>query len=57
MWWKELRGSASIAGWGYEKELLLLWEAALFVSVDLHFSRIDLCCGNSSPSAMADTFR
>ena len=31
-------------------------EAALFVSVDLHFSGIDLYCGKPSPSAMADPF-
>ena len=39
-----------------KKAASLLWKAALFVSVDLHFSGIDLYCGKPSPSAMADTF-
>ena len=40
-----------------KKAASLLWKAALFVYVDLHFSGIDLYCGKPSPSAMADTFR
>ena len=39
-----------------KKAASLLWKAALFVSVDLHFSGIDLYCGKPSPSAMANTF-
>ena len=53
-----------------KKAASLLWKAALFVSVDLHFSGINtiskftcviwkqysLYCGKPSPSAMADTF-
>ncbi|MFR3797690.1 MAG: hypothetical protein ACLT1X_09255, partial [Christensenellales bacterium] len=39
-----------------KKAASLLWKAALFVSVDLHFSGIALYCGKPSPSAMADTF-
>ena len=39
-----------------KKAASLLWKAALFVSVDLHFSGIDLYCGKPSPSAMADPF-
>lgn len=30
VWWKELRGSASIAGWRYKKELLLLCRSGSF---------------------------